>query len=256
MTLRGTARQVVERVLPSQAHAWLARHANGGAPAPRPQRVEFGSFRRLDPIGHRWGKDRGGLPIDRYYIEGFLAAHAADVRGRVLEVGDDRYTIRFGGDAVERRDVLHLLPGNPAATIVADLTRGDHIPSDAFDCVILTQTLHVLPDPGAAMRTVHRILKPGGVLLASMPGISQISRWDMERWGDYWRFTSLSAQALAAAVFPPALVTVGVHGNVLTAIAFLHGLAAQELGSEELDYEDPDFQLIITVRAVRPVEDR
>jgi SAM-dependent methyltransferase len=116
--------------------------------------------------------------------------------------------------------------------------------------------LHVLPDPGAAMRTVHRILKPGGVLLASMPGISQISRWDMERWGDYWRFTTLSAQALAAAVFPPALVTVGVHGNVLTAIAFLHGLAAQELGSEELDYEDPDFQLIITVRAVRPVEDR
>ena len=215
--------------------------------------VDFGSLRRLAPISRRWGKDRGGAPIDRYYIERFLAAHAADIRGRVLEVGDDTYTRRFGADAVERRDVLHAQPGNPQATIVADLARGgDELPAAVFDCVILTQVLSVISDPGAAVRTVHRILRPGGVVLATVPGISQVSRWDMERWGDYWRFTTLSARRLFEAGFPPELVSVAPHGNVLASIAFLHGLAAQDLRPDELDHNDPDYQLLITVRAVRP----
>ena len=39
------------------------------------------------PVSDHWGWDRG-TPVDRYYIEQFLAEHAADVRGRVLEVKD------------------------------------------------------------------------------------------------------------------------------------------------------------------------
>src|SRR5712691_5482543 len=102
--------------------------------------VRFGHLRRLAPISRRWGKDRGGQPIDRYYIERFLAAHAADIRGRVLEVGDDTYTRRYGGDGVQEIDVLHAFPGNPKATIVADLAQDDdRLPPAAFDCVILTQ---------------------------------------------------------------------------------------------------------------------
>jgi SAM-dependent methyltransferase len=207
----------------------------------------------LTPISRRWGKDRGGQPIDRYYIECFLAAHAADIRGRVMEVGDDTYARRFGANAVKRRDILHAIPGNPQATIVADLARGsDQLSDAAFDCVILTQVLQMISDPGAAVRTVHRILRPGGVVLATVPGISQVSRWDMERWGDYWRFTTLSARRLFASVFPPEQVSVEPHGNVLAAIAFLHGLAAKDLRPAELDHQDPDYQVLITVRAVRP----
>ena len=69
--------------------------------------VDFGHFRRLIPISKEWGFDRG-LPIDRYYIERFLQRHAADIRGRVLEVGDNAYTRRFGGDRVTNSDVINL----------------------------------------------------------------------------------------------------------------------------------------------------
>ncbi|RJP33191.1 MAG: methyltransferase domain-containing protein [Phycisphaerales bacterium] len=215
--------------------------------------VDFGDLRRLDPIDRRFGFDRG-LCIDRYYIEAFLGRHADDIRGRVLEVADDAYTRRFGGARVTRSDVLHLEPGGARTTIVADLTRGDPIPSAAFDCVILTQTLMMIFDLRAAVRTLHRILKPGGVLLATNPGISQISRYDMDRWGDCWRLTTKSARRLLEEAFPAQHVEVTSAGNVLAAVAFLHGLCAGDLAAEELEHHDPDYQLLITMRAVKPQE--
>jgi glycosyltransferase involved in cell wall biosynthesis len=249
----GRVRRLVRMLLPVSLPRWLRSKWPREEYVPPAGHVDFGSLRRLTPISRRWGKDRGGQPIDRYYIERFLDAHAADIRGRVLEVGDDTYARRFGTEAVVRRDILHAVPGNPEATIVADLARGgDQLPATAFDCVILTQVLQMIGDPGAAVRTVHRILRPGGVVLATVPGISQISRWDMERWGDCWRFTTLSARRLFASMFPPEQVSVAPHGNVLAATAFLHGLAAQDLRPEELDYHDPDYQVLITVRAVKP----
>lgn len=245
------ARWTVRRVLPLRLRAVIVRLARGGRYSPPAGLVRFGDLRRVRPIGVRWGKDRGGLPIDRYFIERFLARHVSDIRGRVLEVGDNRYTVQYGGDRVDRSDVLHVNADAPGATIIDDLTRGAAIPTAAFDCVILTQVVHLIANPAVAIRTVHRILKPGGVLLMSLPGISQISRWDMERWGDYWRFTTLSARHLVDSEFRSSSVEVHAEGNVLVAIAFLHGLAAQELETAELDDHDPDFEVMITVRAVK-----
>ena len=85
-----------------------------------------------------------------------------------------------------------------------------------------------------------------------MSGISQISRYDMDRWGEYWRFTSLSARRLFEEVFLPADVTVRSYGNVLAATAFLHGVAEGELRRDELNYHDPDYEVLITVRAIKP----
>ena len=157
--------------------------------------VRFGSLRRLQPIGRIFGSEWGQC-IDRYYIESFLAHHAADIYGHVLEVADHTYTRQFGGTRVQQSDVLHVAPQHPGATITADLTCADHLPSETFDCVIFTQTLQFIYDVRAALRTLYRILKPGGVLLATGNGISQIARWDMDHWGEYWRFTSLSARKL------------------------------------------------------------
>jgi SAM-dependent methyltransferase len=213
------------------------------------RRVRFGSLRRLAPISRQFGYDRG-QPIDRYYIEAFLAAHAPDIRGRVLEIADGTYTRRFGGDRVTTRDVLHVEAGSgPEVTIVGDLRDGTGLPEAAFDCVILTQTLQFIYDVPAAIRTVHRILKPGGIVLATVPGISNVSRYDMERWGQYWSFTTKSARLLFEADFPPDGVTVEAHGNVLTATAFLYGLAVTDLRPRELQHHDPDYELVITIRA-------
>jgi len=245
------SRSVARAALPFEVRRLLREMQRRLTRWPPVGSVRFGSLNRLTPISRVFGLDRG-VGIDRYYIENFLARYADDIEGHVLEIGDDAYTRKFGGRRVGRSDILYATPENPHATIIADLTCADHIPSETFDCIVLTQSLHVIYDVRAALRTLYRILKPGAVLLATFPGISQISRYDMDRWGDYWRFTTLSAQRLFEDVFQAGNVTVQAHGNVLVAIAFLHGLAAQELRPGELNHPDPDYEVLITVRAVKP----
>lgn len=212
----------------------------------------FDRLRRVTPISNRFGWDRG-LPIDRYYIERFLAQHAPEIAGRVLEIQGDVYTRKFGGDRVTHSDVLDVLPSNPQATIIADLTCAEHVPADLFDCIICTQTLLLIYDVRAAIRTLYCLLKPGGILLVTVPGVShKIVRYEGEQASDYWRFTSLSARRLFVEIFPEENVQVEAYGNVLAAIAFLHGLAVEELEREELEYRDPDYEVSIAVRGVKP----
>ena len=215
--------------------------------------INFGDLRRLAPVSKEFGFERG-LPVDRYYIEKFLAEHARDIQGRVLEIGDDAYTCQFGGDRVQVRDVLHVEADNPAATIVGDLTNADHIPSDAFDCFILTQTLHLIYDVRKALRTIVRILKPGGIVLATFPGISQTS---IDQWAEHWcwSLSTRSAARLFAEVFREDDIKIQTYGNVLAAISFLQGIAVEELTTAELDYRDPDCEMLIAVRAVKPAND-
>lgn len=225
---------------------WLIRSTR----SPRIGRVELGDLERLTPISRDWGFDRG-TPIDRFYIERFLAAHAADIRGRVLEVANNDYTLRYGGERVTRSDVLHPVEGNPRATVIADLARPDASLEGLFDCIICTQTLQLIFEVGNAVAQLHRWLKPGGVLLASVPGISQISREDMQQTGDYWRFTGASVRQMFGKEFGDGAVDVEVLGNVFASIAFLHGIASGECDEASLLEADPQFQMLMTVRAVR-----
>jgi SAM-dependent methyltransferase len=211
----------------------------------RPARL--GVRRRTTPLSDQWGRDRG-TPVDRFYIERFLERERASIRGRVLEVLDASYTQRFGA-SVERSDVLDIDATNPNATIVADLAAADVIPSASFDCVILTQTLQYIYDFRPAVEHLRRILEPGGVVLCTLPAVSRIARRYLD--SEYWRFTAASARALFEASFGQGAVEVESHGNVLTSIAFLAGLAAEELSRRELEETDPFFPLLITVRARR-----
>lgn len=213
--------------------------------------VRFGDLRRPKPIGSDYGNSRG-LEIDRYYIEKFLTEHAGDIRGRVLEIKHNAYTRRYGQERVTKSDVLHPVEGNPDATIVADLTRADHIPSDVYDAIIFTQTLQVIYDIRTVIATLYRILKPGGVLLATASGMAQLSLEDFDKWGEYWRFTSLSARLLFEEVFSVGNVTVSAYGNVLAAISFLEGLACEDLKRSELDAQDRSYEVLIAIRAVKP----
>ena len=216
----------------------------------RKARVIFDGPTETAPVSRLFGFDRG-TPIDRYYIERFLGERSSLIRGRTLEVADDTYTRRFGGDRVEHYGVLHATPGNPAATLVGDLTAPDTLPEHIADCFVCTQTFNFVFDVPRAIQGAHRLLRPGGVLLATVSGISQISRYDMERWGDFWRFTSASIQRLLEPVFRGG-VEVLTYGNVLAATAFLRGLAVEDLPDRALlDPADPDYQLTIAAVARR-----
>lgn len=220
--------------------------------------VRFGSLRRLTPIDSHFGLSRG-TPIDRYYIDKFLRERAGvpdhggtPIRGRVLEIGDTRYLDRFGEpDHIETADVLDLSPKNPRATVVADLADAPQLSSGWYDCVICTQTLLLIYDARAAVRTLQRILRPGGTLLLTVPGIAQICRWEMDDMGDYWRFTTLSVRRLLEEAFDPDDLIVQAYGNVLTASAFLYGIVAEDLRVPELDYCDPNYELLIAALAIK-----
>ncbi len=214
-------------------------------------RVRFGDLRRTRPLASDFGYARGG-PVDRYYIESFLQQHEADVRGRVLEIGDDSYTRRFGSDRVQRADVLHV-DNVDGAAYTGDISDGSFLPDDAFDCIILTQTLHLVYDFSAALRTIRRILSPGGVLLLTVPGISNM---DSGEWGSSWHysFTHLSLRRMAEEHFAGFETEVTSYGNVLAAIAFLHGLSRPELTQAELDDHDLPYSLIHALRVKRPAE--
>jgi peptidoglycan/xylan/chitin deacetylase (PgdA/CDA1 family)/SAM-dependent methyltransferase len=205
---------------------------------------------RSQPASRQFGFDRG-TPIDRHYIEKFLDDHRPLIRGRVLEIGDASYTRRFGRD-VARSEVLSAAPG-AGVTLVGDLATGVNIPESAFDCIIMTQTIQMIYDVGSALGNAAKALRPGGSLLLTAPGISQISRYDMDRWGDYWRFTDKSLHKLLVEAAPDCEVTIGTHGNVAVAKAFLDGLALQELHPAILDYHDPDYQLVITATVTKPL---
>ncbi len=243
MSLGSTLR----RLLP----AGFRRRLGRAAVWPPVGRVRFGHLRRLKPISGEWGFDRG-TPIDRFYVESFFARHAADVSKDVLEVDAPTYTRRFGRNRVIRSEVLHVKDRQPGVTMVGDLTRPDDFEPASFDCVILTQTLPFIFDPAAAVRTVRSILRPGGVVLATVPGITKLSREDMDRWGQFWSFTSLSMRRLFEPVFGANRVHVSAPGSGLAASSFLHGPGAADLHEAEPKYEDSDYEVVICVRATRP----
>lgn len=213
-------------------------------------KVDFGQLRRTRPISVYYGLDRG-LPIDRVYIERFLDAHRSDIRGAVLEIGGPEYTQRFGDARVTHSDVLDIEATNPSATLVADLTSANHIEGNRYDAIILTQVLQLIFDVPSAIGTLHRLLRPGGVLLVTVSGVSSIGSACRDDASWCWSFTPLSLRRLLAARFGASNVETKSHGNVLTAVTFLHGLAASELDQSEFAVDDVDYPIVVTGRAVK-----
>jgi SAM-dependent methyltransferase len=200
-----------------------------------------------EPVSRRFGLDRG-RPVDRVFIERFLASRAADVRGRVLEVAEPTYTRRFGGDAVTRSDVVDASDSNPQATLVGDLRERGWLPDRAFDCVILTQVLQYAREPRAVLDVVGAAMAPGGVLLATFPSVSHRSPdGEADAFPDLWRFTSDGVRALLDAAGWRA--DVRAHGNLLSCAAFLYGMAEHETDPRAFAFDDPAYEVVVTVRA-------
>lgn len=218
--------------------------------------IHFGrkaDLNRANPLHLDFGYRRG-TPVDRMYIEKFLQINAGLIRGRSLEVAERRYTDGRIGQ-IDEAIILSLDQPGPGV-ITGDLTKLESLPVSAFDCFVCTQTLNFLVDPAAALAGCRRLLKPGGHLLLTVSGATvPISRYDSERWGDYWRFTEQGINRLVDQVFAGARRETVVFGNALAATAMIHGLVCEELDERDLAVTNPLFPVIIGIIAQR-VPDR
>jgi SAM-dependent methyltransferase len=209
--------------------------------------VNFGDLGGLEPIC--LSMDRQGLAIDRFYIARFLDRYKNDIRGHVLEFQDDRYGSLLGGGAVEKVDVLDIDAKNIRATIIGDVTSPGTLPRETFDCIILTQGLQEINDAKSALASLHASLKPGGVLLVTVPGMGAHEWAGVET---EWSFNRLSARRLFGETF--GAVEVVTYGNILAVIGDLHGLSVQDIGQNKLLHNDPRYPVTIAVRAVKSGE--
>lgn len=200
------------------------------------RRVRWGSLRRTRPISRDYGLDR------------FFAAHASDIRGAVLEVGGPVFSGRHGR-GVTSTDIIDVDPENEAATIVADLAVPDALPQGAFDCIVVPQTLQYVADPRVAVANLHDALRPGGVLLLTVPVIAQLDHHHATV--DRWRVTPVGLRELLERWCPGAEHTVESAGNVLAATAFLQGICVEEMRPTDFDVVDPLFPMVAMARVVR-----
>lgn len=209
--------------------------------------VRWGTLRRLRPFSAHYGRDRGEA-VDRRYIAAFVAAQADAIRGDVLEVLEPLYASR-AGSAVKQAHILDIDPANRQATLIADLNVPGSLPASSYDCAILTQTLQLLGDVEASLANLRQSLRPSGTLLLTVPCLSKIDHGLPT--SDYWRWTPAGLKVLLERNFPGDMVRVEGHGNVLTSVAFLMGLAQEDLREEELGFDDPGFPLVACARVDR-----
>ncbi len=206
----------------------------------------------LVPFSRRWGAERG-KPIDRYYIEEFLEKHKNVIFGKVMEISDNVYTRKYGAENVGESIVLHV-DGWGRDAVKGNLETGEGIHDDWIDTLIFTQTLMFIYDTPKTVQNIYRMLKPGGTVLATVAGISRISRYEADNWGDFYSFHEDAVKRIFGEIFGEKNIQVECFGNVKTAIALLYGLCCEDLTEEDFAYRDMDYPVIIGIAAHKQQE--
>lgn len=198
----------------------------------------------IKPLNDRYGMSRG-LPVDRYYIKKIIWENKNIICGRCLEIKDNRYGKKLQN--IEKLDILDIDKNNKEANLHGDLKNLHNIPDNLYDSIILTQVLQYIDEPSSALRECFRILKIGGHLFLTVPAMS---RHDPKA-EEFWRFTSEGINKLLSPIFSDDNVKVVAYGNVLSGLAFWIGQAAEELSKEKIDFNDPNFPVLIAALATK-----
>lgn len=197
------------------------------------------------PVSKVFGSERGKA-VDRYYIEKFLQDNVSDVKGIVLEIANNQYTRKYGGDKVCKSVVSHVKGwGN---TILCNFETGEGVVEEAVDCIICTQTLQYIFDLSSAIKNIYKMLKKGGVALITVPGIKPLCTYDNDKWGEHWSFTSNSMEKLCSLVCESDSYEVQQYGNVKVATAYLYGVCVEEIDKKDLEYLDMQYPFLICAK--------
>lgn len=210
--------------------------------------VAFGDLNRVQPVSRDMGWARG-TPIDRRYIDAFLTEQQSLISGSAVEVAEARYIRQYGSNVRQQtilapaEGIAH--PDSRTAVLIADLAMPETVPEAQFDTFVCTQTYNFIYEARTAIASSRRLLREGGHLIGTVAGFSQVSRYDADRWGDYWRFSEAAVRRMLGEAFDGEPIT-RVYGNALASQALIQGLAVEDLPDAALlDHEDPDYPIII-----------
>ena len=210
--------------------------------------VIISDIERLEPLNRSFGFERG-TPVDRYYIEKFLEQKKEFITGNVLEISENTYTKKFGSN-VWTSSILTFDKNAVFPAVYGDLTDRTTLPQQKFDCFIATQTLNFIKEVETAIDNACYLLAPGAVFLGTVACLSQISQFDYERWGDYWRFTDMGLKTLLEKHFSK--VNVYPMGNFAAVRCLLDGVAIEDLKNLDiLDITDINYSIIIAFEAYK-----
>ncbi len=197
-----------------------------------------------EPISRQFGTERG-TPVDRYYIDKFLENHTRLIKGDVLEIEDNTYTLRFGGDRVKHSIVMDVSSVNSSISFNGNLETGEGIKDEIADCFILTQTLMYIFDLKKAAHNISRVLRRGGVALITCSGISQNSIRCMDNYGCYFNFNKDVFVKMFGGEDSLEVIETGSFGNVKTVLAHIAGLCCEDLTTSDFMPNDKYYPLIV-----------
>jgi SAM-dependent methyltransferase len=222
---------------------WMFRrlllvHRAGRQASPPLGQIDIGDLWQLQPLG-RETRD-SAQPVDRHYIEQFVRRQARALHGRVLQIGSDHTSALSGRDIT-----LTSLALTDDTELIHRLT---DVEDNSYDTLLLVQVLQLVYDLHAVVRHIYRILAPGGILLATVPGTCYAAD-RINEVKPYWGFTSLSLRKLIESIFPARGITIETLGNVLVAMVHLHRLGFTELTQKELNLRDNHYPLLLTLKA-------
>lgn len=129
------------------------------------------------------------VDFDRWYTDttaGWVD-RALPRTGQILEVGcaTGRMTARLVREGrrivavtlsskMLMRGIARELPG--VVWMCDDVSEWEPVPGKAYDAVVCTLVLHELPDPGAMLATLRRLVRPGGLLVMTVPAPDSLHR--------------------------------------------------------------------------------
>jgi SAM-dependent methyltransferase len=208
-------------------------------------RIAFNKDLEDSFISNDFGFGRG-KPVDRFYIESFIKQHTDKILGSCLEFGDTTYIDLFGKSVKDKYSFNYSSePSQYKNNIMGDLTKIDTLSKNSFDCILCINVLNFIYDLPIAVEGLKKLIKPNGKIIITLAGVSShISRYDMDRWGDYWRFTNKSAIKL----FKDAgfhVEKIQTYGNPYACSAQINGYSMEDLSKEKIVKSDPDYQLLI-----------
>ena len=198
-------------------------------------------------ISNDYGDSRG-TPITRFYIQHFFLNLIPFDWGNCLEFEDNRYIDHFGKNVA--KNITFKLSNEYSKQdnfIYGDLTNFSILPKEKFDLIVCTNVLNFIFDVESAIKGIHKMLKKNGKCIVTVDGpSSHISRYDMDRWGDFWRFTNLSAKRLfERSNFKIEQST--TYGNPYACSAQLNGFSIQDIDQSKLLPSEEDYQLLIAL---------